>query len=153
MPKLVEDFLEQYLANLRVPQIRALLVLRGEGRGIPLALSRAKLQERCGFTPTSGTVTRVMRGLPGGTSSGPACPGLIELGLVRVLNLEVDGVTEQCYQITPMGQGVIDCHTGDLPPLRSVNGSTNSRYKKVLTRLDSDQSEIYGQVRKEEYAI
>ena len=147
MPRLSEDFMREYLENLRIPQIRVLIALKGtDENGIVKALSRIKICEECGFTLTSGTVTRVMRGLPGGTSSGPAFLGLLELGLVNVVLIDVDGITEQCYQITLLGRRVIECYSENLPAMRSREASTNDRYRKILREMDSGQSDIYGRI-------
>ena len=130
-----------------------MLALLVEGNDLPRALSRARLNERCGFTSLSGTVTRVMRGLPGGTSSGAAMKGLIELGMVDVVQVDVDGVEEQCYRVTQLGRKVMGCYAGKLPPLRSREVSTNNRYKKLETPLDSDSSDIYNQPREPVYVV
>lgn len=153
MTKLVEEFVREFVNVLRVPQIRVLLALSDNDGGLPIALSRSKINEKCGLALTSGTVTRAMHGLPGNTSSGPAFPGLVNLGLVSVTDIDVDGVLERCYQITPLGLNVLECCDKDLPKVRSKEASTNKRYKKISTELDVGRSEVYGQDHEAIYSI
>lgn len=117
--------------KLRLPQIRVLAVLCAS-RPDPL-LSRGALAERCGFSPLSGTVTRVLNGVREGSSSGSARPGLVPIGYVSKTDLDIDGVIETVYQITPQGRQAyedwIEEH-GELPPMRGADISTNKRYQK-----------------------
>lgn len=110
------------MEQLKLPQIRVLLALETGA-----VLSRARLSVRAGFSEISGTVTRVLNGLKEGSSSGAAHPGLIEQGLIRRVEGDVDGVVEVGYQITEAGIAALE-GVGDLPELRSRVASTNKRY-------------------------
>jgi hypothetical protein len=98
------------------------------------ALPRWRIAERIGVSPISGTVTRAMRGRKG-DRFGPRQRGLIELRCVKELTLDIEGVLEVNYQITPAGR----LHLADylaqrqgrpLPRLRDADASTNLRYRK-----------------------
>lgn len=55
----------------------------------------------------------------GGGSPDNPCPSLLTLGFVREVELDVDGVTERSYEITPAGRaGLSLVKPGDLPPVR-----------------------------------
>ena len=130
MPQLSKNYLDyrELLSKLRVPQVRVLSVLAGNGENLP-SLTRTKLQQRCGFSEKSGTITRVMNGVKEGSSSGAARPGLIDLLLVRSYVLNVDGAEEVVYKATELGLAVLRAHGPEnLPPLRGRDVSTNLRY-------------------------
>lgn len=115
--------------ELKIPQARILAVL---ANGIPPpALTRPKLAVRAGFSPISGSVTRVLNGIREGSSSGAAHPGLIELGLIATEVIDVDGVEEQVYSITDAGRAALACWLdfNDLPKMRDSVASTNKRYQ------------------------
>lgn len=116
---------------LRVPQARCLKALYPNDKGVRPALSRAKLAQRAGFTPVSGTVTRALSGVREGSSSGDAHKGLLDLGYVKRLELDIDGGKETAYQITAAGIKAYERHiaaTGRLPKHRDKDISTNHRY-------------------------
>src|ERR1019366_6901961 len=120
------------LGDLRVPQARALraLVPTNSDGSLP-ALTRVQLAERAGFSPTSGTINRVLHGIREGSPSGNPHKGLLDLGLVVPINLR--GITE--YQITTEGLRAIEKHT-ELPRLRDKAICINYRY------LHDDLSDI-----------
>lgn len=110
---------------LKIPQVRVMRALAGGA-----VLTRAKLQERAGYTAASGTVTRVLNGLREGSSSGAAHPGLLALGLVERVDLDVDGVTECGYALTAAGEARLAALNGTpLPKHRDRWKSTNYRYQ------------------------
>ena len=86
--------------TLRVPQARVLKALLALGSG---SLTRANLAEIAGFTRTSGTTSRALRGISKGSSSGTPHPGLLELGYVIRTDLDIDGLWEAHYKITDKG--------------------------------------------------
>lgn len=122
--------------RLRVPQARILMALMPDKPdGSPIdwpVLSRALLGVRAGYTSTSGTVTRALKGIDPGSSSGPPYLGLLALGFLLEEELDVDGLTEVNYQITEAG--VRACtefieQNGALPAPRDVSSCTNKRYR------------------------
>lgn len=120
--------------KLKLPQRRILSVL-SEGIGeLPVilwpGLTRQRICERAGFSPTSGTFTNAMNGVREGSSTGKAHPGLLRLGLVRIYELDVDGAPETVYQLTEKGKIALQSIDKDLPDLRDRVLSTNTRYKE-----------------------
>lgn len=88
--------------KLRTPQARLLRALMPDDPTTywtewPL-LDRASLRVACGLSPKN-TMNRLING----DSSGRGAPGLVPLGLVEVVKLDVDGVSEDSYRITPAG--------------------------------------------------
>ena len=117
------------LPRVRIPQLRVLKILAGDENEDTPALTRQKLNERSGFSSVSGTITRVMNGVPQGSSSGAERPGLIPLGCVRKFDVDIDGIVETVYQITPLGREVLAANP--LPTKRrSREASINHRYKE-----------------------
>jgi len=124
--------------QLRVPQARVLLALQPDCHEDPFSewplLTRAMLGVKAGYTPLSGSITRALNGVRDGSSSGPPQRGLIELGMVEVISLNIEGLTEDNYRITPTGVTAISSYLkengGDLPPLKDVAICTNNRYRK-----------------------
>lgn len=117
--------------KLKIPQVR---VLQCFTSGRPL-LNRAKIAERAGFSELSGTVTRVLNGLREGSSSGAAHPGLLTLGYIERIDLEVEeGVTETCYRITDAGARALAAwdaeRGGKSVTMRDKTSSINHRYKR-----------------------
>lgn len=131
MPKLIK----RETVRIPVPQLRVLAALVGDDPEGPVPLlTRAAMCERAGFSPISGTVTRVLRGLAQDCKSGPAHPGIIELGYVSEVLLDVDGKTETSYQITDAGRAALARQLAELgdafPALRDKASSINRRYKE-----------------------
>lgn len=118
--------------RLRLPQIRVLKVLAGSEEDDSPMLNRAKLSERAGFSPISGTINSCLRGVPHGSSSGPARPGLLTLGYVQTFELDINGIPELVYQITEKGKEALEAVLSEvkIPKMRDKVMSTNSRYKK-----------------------
>lgn len=124
--------------KLKIPQVR---VLRCFTSGRPL-LNRAKIAERAGFSELSGTVTRVLNGLREGSSSGAAHPGLLTLGYIERIDLEVEeGVTETCYRITDAGVRALAAwekeNRDEQINVRDKASSINHRYKRGSDAEDS----------------
>lgn len=74
------------VGNLRIPQARVLRALMpGSAAKKPPRLTRVELAEHAGFSTTSGTINRVLHGIPQGSSSGNPHPGLLDLGYVTLV--------------------------------------------------------------------
>lgn len=121
--------------KLRTPQVRVLQALVDallDGRE---SLSRKDLNEQAGFTGVSGTLTRVLNGLREGSSSGAAHPGLIALGLVDAVRVDVSGRIEMVYRITE--NGLAEFEGARVPAsMRDRAASTNHRYRKGKHAVD-----------------
>ena len=122
--------------KLRTPQARLLRALMPDNPETywtewPL-LDRAALGVRAGYTAISGSVTRALNGIRPGSSSGDAHLGLVALGFVSVVELDVDGVRELSYRATPEGVRAYREFSAKktLPPVRDISTCTNHRYKK-----------------------
>lgn len=104
-------------------------------------VNRAQLAARAGFTAISGSITRALNGVrPGSTSDarrdadgnivelGKGHPGLLAMGLVVEIPLDIEGVVEVNYRATLDGvrayRAYIAQH-GELPPPRDRETSTN----------------------------
>ena len=116
--------------KLRTPEARVLAELLNGA-----CLTRTKLNQRIGFSELSGTVNFALNGMKIGPSSSKHYPGLLALKLVTRTELDIDGLKEWVYEITPLGrealQSYLDKRGGEMPPMRSKEDSTNSRYKGV----------------------
>lgn len=123
---------------LRVPQARLLQsLIPSDPNDSPSEwpiYTRMAMNIRAGYTAISGTSTRALNGIRHDTKSGPRHKGLVDLGYVKVIKLNIDGVTETNYQITPAGikafQEYITENGNSLPPLRDAALCTNDRYQK-----------------------
>lgn len=123
---------------LRTPQARCLAALQPDDVSDPISewplVTRAQLGVRAGYTAVSGTVTRALNGIHEDSSSGDAHPGLLRLGLVEEVILDVMGVSEVNYRATMAGvrayQTYMITHGSALPQLRDAAICTNDRYKK-----------------------
>ncbi len=120
---------------LRVPQARILRALMPDDPSGPRSnwptLTRPVLAQLAGYTPISGSVTRALVGIREGSSSGDPHLGVVQLELVRVMELNMDGVTEINYRITPLGIAALHqflASGGKLPPVRDPSVHTNNRY-------------------------
>lgn len=128
----------QPLPPLRTPQARCLAALQPVDVADPMSewplVNRAQLGVRAGYTAISGTVTRALNGIREGSSSGDPHPGLLALGLVEEVPVELDGVTETNYRATALGVTAYRAYAaerdGKLPELRDAAVCTNDRYKK-----------------------
>lgn len=123
---------------LRVPQARILSALLPPYPDDPPSewplVTRQVLARRAGYTPISGTINRVLHGIPPGSSSGEPHPGLLDLKLIEKLKVDVDGVSEDNYRITPEGIRAIQHYFASgkrIPELRNREYCINDRYKKA----------------------
>ena len=121
------------MSDLKLPQARVLNALMACDDGANPVLSRMQLAENAGFVPTSGTINGALHGIADGSSTGKPHMGLIDLGYVSRLPLDVDGAVEIHYQITSLGIEALEKYLSDggkLPPVRDKAASVNRRYKK-----------------------
>lgn len=127
----VDDRKDLGRANFKVQTSQArILVVLAEEECPPL--TKAALAEAAGFSPGSGTINSSLNGVPEGSSSGKPRLGLLEMELVYRVELDIDGVMEMVYFITPKGREALrDWMTsnGGLPKMRSKEASTNLRYQ------------------------
>lgn len=133
---------------LRTPQVRVLAALMPEDPSArrfrwPL-LTRAKLGVGAGYTAISGSVTRALDGIRPGSSSGAAHLGLLALGHVEVLILDIDGVKEINYRITASGIAAYRrwlAENGGIPPVRNAETCTNTKrgYKRGEWKQGADK--------------
>ena len=122
---------------LRTPQVRVLAALQPTYSDDPPSewplVNRAQLAVRAGYTAISGTITRVLNGIRAGSSSGDPHPGLLVRGLVEVVILDVEGVSEVNYRATAKGVMAYLRHTescGRVPEVRDRDTYINDRYRK-----------------------
>jgi hypothetical protein len=91
-----------------------------------------QLAVRAGYTGSSGSINRVLNGLREGSSSGNAHPGLLERGLVETIPVDIEGVIETNYRITPAGireyESYVAANGEELPPVKDAAICTNDRY-------------------------
>lgn len=120
--------------KLRIPQLRVLGVLLPDDSSksalIWPAITTNELAKRIGVSTISDSIRRAMRGLPKGSSSGEAHPGLLALGLAEELVYDVDGRREVAYRATPTGIVAYRRHiaaVGELPPLKDKASSVNTK--------------------------
>lgn len=116
--------------KLKTPQVRVLQALVDallEGRD---ALGRAELNAACGWTKESGTLTRALHGLREGSSSGAAHAGLLTLGWVEAVELDVDGRAEVMWRVTDVGREGLAQVEDVRVTSRSKAASINHRYRK-----------------------
>lgn len=117
--------------SLRIPQVRVLKALMPKKNGEKPLLDRMSLAKKAGFNPTTGTINRVLNGIPEGSSSGQPHPGLLELGYIKRRALDIDGVIEVNYYITADGiKALVKYLTANrrIPEVRSADLCTNERY-------------------------
>ena len=106
---------------LTTPQMRVLRVL-SESKG---PLTRQKISLRCG-TATPVLISRAIgyknarkRAAFERTATGGFCKSLLTLGYVESMDLDIDGLTETAYRLTPAGKRALQSFEHlDLPPLR-----------------------------------
>lgn len=112
------------LNNLRVPQLRVLDCL-SKSRG---PLSRTKLADRCGAKTTQLVALAVgydnADKRAKAESKQGAYPSLLTLGYVKRLVLDIDGIKESAYMLTPLGRKVMELLGElDLPPVKQGKSS------------------------------
>ncbi len=98
-------------------------------------ITRAWLGVLAGYTAISGTVTRALNGIrEGNNKSGPPHLGILGLGYVEEIVLDIDGVSEINYRITTAGIAVYRDHIARYGPLdrkpKDKEGCINTRYRK-----------------------
>ena len=95
--------------------------------------NRAALNERVGYTEFSGTLCRALNGGHNSTG-GERVPGLIDLGMVEEITVDVVGRLEVNYRITSAGICALVENLaergGSLPPVKDAAKCVNDRYKK-----------------------
>lgn len=122
--------------KLRIPQLRVLQAL------LPFDLTldqtewpiytKIVLAVKSGYSPISGSITRALLGIKERSSSGNHHKGLIPLGLIEEVKLDIDGREEINYRLTKEGAIVIlqfIFKGGKLPSNRNPESHTNNRYK------------------------
>ena len=126
--------------GLKIPQARVLKALmpKDEAREHHFtewpSLIRTSLATKAGFNPTTGTINRVLHGIPQGSSSGEPHAGLLERGLLKAEDFVVpeDGINETRYRITAAGikaYGRYVAEHGDrMPKRRDKALCINDRY-------------------------
>lgn len=121
--------------TLKIPQARVLKALlpinpKADHHDWPL-YNRVTLAEYAGFNPTTGTINRVLNGVPEGSSSGASHPGLLERGLLTSLSVNSDGVAQAHYRITPLGIEaiIVFLATNTIPDTRDKTSCVNDRYQ------------------------
>jgi hypothetical protein len=111
--------------KLRLPQIRVLRSL-AEGQ----LLTRNKICRAAGFSTGSGTLNYALNGMKVSKANPRPHPGLVELGLITKIDLDIDGVVEVGYRITEEGLAALEEYgVAALPPTRDKEVSTNRRYQ------------------------
>lgn len=126
--------------KLLTPQARVLAALVPDDPSDPVVdwplWTRVMLGIRAGYTAVSGTVTRALNGIRPGSNSGNPHLGLIGLGYVEEVVLDIEGKKETNYRATAAGvlayQDHLDVVGGELPPPKDPSTSTNTKrgYKK-----------------------
>lgn len=88
---------------LRTPQARILKALQPAYPNDPVSewplVTRTTMRTKCGMSPTN-SMNRILHGVKDGKSKHL---GLIEMGLVEAIKLDIDGVVEYNYRITQKG--------------------------------------------------
>lgn len=123
--------------ELRIPQARLLQALMPADTSDPIfewpLITRATLAIRAGYTPISGSVTRALNGIYPGSSSGDPHLGVIALEYVEIVKIDVEGISEINYRITPNGIEAFQkfiANGGKIPAVRNASKCTNDRYRK-----------------------
>lgn len=89
--------------SLRTSQLRVLAALRPSDPTLPVSewplFTRTTMRVVCGMSPTN-SMNRLLHGVKEGDGSHL---GLVGLGLIEAVELNIDGVIEYNYRITPRG--------------------------------------------------
>lgn len=122
---------------MRVPQARVMAALMPTYPEDPPfewpLLTRAALSLRAGYTAISGTVTRALNGIRPSSSCGNPQTGLLELGYIETVQLDIDGVVETNYRATSSGIVAYQAYVASgkgIPTVRDAGRCTNCRYIK-----------------------
>lgn len=124
---------QQLVPGLRVPQARVLAALMPSDPNDPPSewpfLTRVALANKTGVSPISDSVWRALHGLRAGRKD--AHPGLVRLGMVGVVVLDVEGVAENNYRITAAGIRAIKAYLTDhtIPPVKDRSRCVNAGSK------------------------
>jgi hypothetical protein len=125
--------------GLRLPQIRVLQVLAE----CPQAFRTvARIAERAGISPKSATTGQALRGVRPGSKYVKPRPGLVDLGLVERVVLDIDGLEEIDYRITPAGLAAmaeIEQSGRPIPPLRDKSLCVNQRYRRPNDTAEGEE--------------
>lgn len=121
--------------SLRTPQARVLAVLQPKNPDDHQidwpTCTRYQICLRTGTSTKSMSPNRALNGIPAGSTSGEPHPGLLARGMVEEMVINIDGVTEKIYRITPKGFEALKlflaANGGRMPGKR--NGSVNKRYR------------------------
>lgn len=113
--------------KLSVPQARLLAALASAPAG---GLPREACCLRAGLSPTSGTFPSAVTGVREGSTHGPPSPGLLRMGLVRAVRVDVDGLQEVAYAVTQAGRDALAAwlSRNRLPAVKERAAATNKRY-------------------------
>lgn len=125
-------------AKLRTSHARVLAVLAPADPAAPQfdwpLFARSRLGTAAGYTATSGSLTRALDGIARvGSKMGAAHPGLLALGYVETVVLDVEGVRETCYRATAAGVTAYRAHiavAGVTEPVKDAATCTNRRYAR-----------------------
>lgn len=125
--------------SLRLPQVRVLAALVPAYPDDPISewplVTRARLGARAGCSPGSGTITRALDGIRAGWTHGSKPhPGLLARGLVEVVRIDIDGISETNYRMTTAGLAAYRRHLADrgtLPQVKDRETCTNDRYREI----------------------
>jgi hypothetical protein len=124
MPKVGQTF-DRLSTALRLPQLKVLAALGSS------SLRREDLAAKAKFRPKTGTINAALHGVKEGSSTGSPRPGLLEMGMVDRIELDIDGLVELRYVATDKGKAALarwlDEH-GPLPVGRDKDASVNRRY-------------------------
>jgi hypothetical protein len=132
---------------LRVPQARVLRVLMPADPSDHWiewpVLTRAQLAVRAGYTGTSGSITRVLNGIHEcNRTSGDPHPGLLARGLIEEEPLDICGLIEMNYRITPAGIREYQAWVaagGRLPAVKDAALCVNDRYLQMTNPVPTEE--------------
>ncbi len=123
---------------LRIPQARLLSALMPKYPEDPPSewplITRVQLAIRAGYSVISGSVTRALNGIhETNTTSGDPHLGIVGKGMVELITVDVEGVSEVNYRITHAGIRAFQLFLTSgrkIPPVRDASLCVNDRYLK-----------------------
>lgn len=132
----LNEMIESSEEPLRIPQARVMNALMPAYPDDPITewplITRSQLAVKAGYSVISGTVTRVLNGIhKDNKTTGNPHPGMIQRGYIEVVVVDVEGVKETNYRITPSGIRAVQRFVKSgrkLPPLRDSKLCINDRY-------------------------
>ena len=96
-------------------------------------LTRTALAVQSGYTAISGSITRALNGIHENSSSGDFHLGLLALGFVEEVTLDIDNLAETNYRITANGirvfQQYVAANGNKLPKVKDAANCVNNRYR------------------------